>query len=61
MKFYLWNPDKNKLLQQEREISFEEIVFHIQSGDEIEVFDRPNQERYSNQKYLLLSLKDMSI
>jgi len=50
MKFYLWNPDKNKLLQQERGISFEEIVFHIQSGDEIEVFDHPNQECYPNQK-----------
>ena len=50
MKFYSWNPDKNKLLQQERGISFEEIVFHIQSGDEIEIFDHPNQERYPNQK-----------
>jgi uncharacterized DUF497 family protein len=50
MKFYSWNPDKNKLLQQERGISFEEIVFHIQSGDEIEIFDHPNQERYPKQK-----------
>ncbi len=50
MKFYFWNSDKNKLLQQERGISFEEIVFHIQSGDEIDVFDHPNQERYPNQK-----------
>ena len=50
MKFYSWNPDKNKLLQQERGISFEEIVFHIQAGDEIEIFDHPNQERYPNQK-----------
>ena len=50
MKFYFWNPEKNKLLQQERGISFEEIVFHIQVGDEIEIFDHPNQERYPNQK-----------
>jgi uncharacterized DUF497 family protein len=50
MKFYSLNPDKNKLLQQERGISFEEIVFHIQSGDEIEIFDHPNQERYPKQK-----------
>jgi uncharacterized DUF497 family protein len=42
MKFYFWNSDKNKLLQQERGISFEEIVFHIQSGDEIDVFDHLN-------------------
>jgi len=50
MKFYSWNPNKNELLQQERGISFEEIVFHIQAGDEIEIFDHPNQERYPNQK-----------
>lgn len=50
MKFYSWNPDKNKLLQQERGISFEEIVFHIQAGDEIEIFVHPNQECYPNQK-----------
>ena len=50
MKYYLWNPEKNKLLQQERGISFEEIVFHIQNGDEVDVFDHPNQERYPNQK-----------
>ncbi|MFM7600468.1 MAG: BrnT family toxin [Pseudanabaena sp.] len=50
MKFYSWNPNKNELLQQARGISFEEIVFHIQAGDEIEIFDHPNQERYPNQK-----------
>ena len=58
MKFYSWNPDKNKLLQQERSISFEEIIFHIQSGDEIEIFDHPNQDRYPNQKISVVVVEE---
>jgi len=50
MKNYNWNDEKNQWLQNERNISFEEIVFHIMNGDEITVYDHPNQERYSNQK-----------
>lgn len=50
MKFYSWNPEKNKALQQERGISFEEIIFHIDAGDEVDIFDHPNQDRYPGQK-----------
>lgn len=50
MKYYDWNPEKNEILKQERNISFEEIIFHIENADEVDVFDHPNQERYPNQK-----------
>ena len=50
MKFYNWNPQKNERLKAERNISFEEVIFHIQNGDEIDVYDHPNQKRYPNQK-----------
>jgi uncharacterized DUF497 family protein len=50
MKYYDWNPEKNEILKQERKISFEEIIFHIENGDEADVFEHPNQERYPNQK-----------
>lgn len=32
MKRYSWNAEKNEQLQKTRGISFEEIVFHIQTG-----------------------------
>ena len=32
MKYYNWDPDKNEKLKAERNISFEEIVFHIEHG-----------------------------
>ena len=50
MKYYNWDPDKNEKLKAERNISFEEIVFHIEHGDEVDVFDHPNQERYPGQR-----------
>ncbi len=50
MKFYNWDPAKNELLKHERQISFEDVIFHIQNGDEVDIFDHPNQERYPGQK-----------
>jgi hypothetical protein len=48
MKYYSWNPEKNELLKRERNVSFEEVVFHIEKGDEVDLFEHPNQERYPN-------------
>lgn len=50
MKHYTWNPQKNEQLIAERSISFEEIVFHIVNGDELDVYEHPNVERYPNQR-----------
>jgi len=50
VKYYNWDPSKNEKLKAERNISFEEIVFHIERGDEVDVFEHPNQERYPGQK-----------
>lgn len=50
MKHYNWDPSKNEKLKAERNISFEEIVLHIGQGDEVEVFEHPNQARYPGQK-----------
>lgn len=50
MKNYAWNLEKNDLLKQERDISFEEVVLNIQLGNEIDLFEHPNQERYPGQK-----------
>lgn len=50
MKIYAWNSDKNELLIQERGISFEDIVLNIHLGNEVDIYDHPNQERYPRQK-----------
>jgi len=50
MAHYSWNPEKNEWLRRERGVSFEDVVFHIDSGDEVDIFDHPNQQRYPGQK-----------
>ena len=58
MKYYNWNPDKNEELKADRSISFEEIVFHIEKGNEVDVFDHPNQKRYQGQKISVVIVDD---
>lgn len=58
MKAFAWNEEKNRRLKQERGVSFEEVVFHIEVGDVLDVFDHPNQARYPGQKIYAISIED---
>ena len=49
MKFE-WNSDKNEKLKKERNISFEQIIFHLSEGDLWKIADHPNQSDYPDQK-----------
>ena len=50
MKYYAWDPEKNALLKKQQGVSFEDVVFHIEAGDEVDVLQHPNPRRYPNQK-----------
>ena len=50
MKTFAWNSEKNDLLKAERGITFEEIVLNIQLGNEGDIFEHPNQEKYPGQR-----------
>lgn len=50
MKTFAWNSEKNDLLKAERGITFEEIVLNIQLGNEVDIFEHPNQEKYPGQQ-----------
>ena len=47
---YEWNPEKNEHLKKERNISFEQILFHLAEGDVWKTADHPDQETYPGQK-----------
>ena len=47
---YEWNPKKNELLKKERNISFEQIIFHLSKGDVWKISDHPDQDNYPGQK-----------
>ena len=53
MKYLSWNSEKNELLKGERGISFEEIVFQIESGKLLGVEVNP---AHSNQKIYIVEL-----
>ncbi len=42
------------MLKKERGISFEDVVFHIGAGDVMDIFEHPNQGRYSGQRILVV-------
>ena len=57
MKSYVWNDEKNQLLQNERGISFEDIVDAISNGDLLDSIKNPSSEKYSNQSVFIVNVK----
>ncbi len=47
---YEWDPEKNERLKKERNISFEQIIFHLSQGDIWKLSDHPDQKSYPGQK-----------
>ena len=56
MKVFKWNVEKNELLARKRDITFEEIVNRISAGAQVIEIDHPNQERYPDQKIMIVDL-----
>ena len=57
VKFFTWEPEKNEKLKEERGISFEEIVFHLQRGDILDILEHPNQEKYGGQRVFVIEVE----
>ena len=55
---YQWNTDKNKFLKENRGVTFEQIVMHIENGDVIDIIDHPNATKYSHQRVLIIKIND---
>ena len=56
MKYFSWSPEKNQLLQEGRGISFEEIVFHIENGDVLDILEHSNPQKYPGQRILVVEV-----
>jgi uncharacterized DUF497 family protein len=50
-----WDDEKNELLKSTRGISFEDVVFHIQNGDVLDIIKHPNTARYPKQNIIVLN------
>ncbi len=58
MKYLNWNPEKNRQLQKERGISFEEIALLIEAGHILGIETNPG---YPNQKIYVLEMDQYAI
>ena len=58
MKYFDWDDAKNAKLRTERDIGFEEIVFHIERGDLLDILEHPNPERYGGQRIFVVRRED---
>ena len=56
MKPINWNPDKNRKLIEERGISFEDIVFSLQSGCLFDDISHPNSTKYPSQRVFAVEM-----
>ena len=53
-----WNPEKNEWLKKERNISFEQVIFHLLQGDVWKIADHPDQTNYPGQKIYFVIIED---
>ncbi len=58
MQTYAWNGEQNELLRHTRGISFEDVVFHIEAGDAVDIFAHPNQSKYPGQQIIVVCVED---
>jgi uncharacterized DUF497 family protein len=58
MGYFAWNLEKNERLQQERGVSFEAVVLHIENGDVLDILEHPNQMKYARQRIFVVRIGD---
>jgi uncharacterized DUF497 family protein len=58
MKDIQWDRTKNERLKFERSVSFEEVLVAIAEGDTLDDSIHPNQEKYPNQRLLVVKIKE---
>ena len=52
VKYFAWDDAKNAKLRKERGIGFEDIVFHIERGDLLDILEHPKPGPLSRSAHL---------
>jgi uncharacterized DUF497 family protein len=58
VKYFDWDDAKNAKLRAERGIGFEDIVFHIDRGDLLDILEHPNPVGYAGQRIFVVRRED---
>lgn len=57
LKAIVWNEEKNEVLINERNVSFEIIAEKIRNGEIIDDIYHPNSLKYSNQRIFVIEIE----
>ena len=58
MKYFGWDDAKNAKLRAQRGIGFEDVVFHIECGDLLDILEHANPDRYPGQRIFVVQRDD---
>lgn len=58
MKYFCWDQEKNELLKVKRGISFEQVVYTIESGEILAIEENPGRP---DQKIYILRINDYAV
>ena len=58
VKYFAWDDAKNAKLKADRGIGFEDIVFHIERGDLLDILEHPNADRYAGHRIFVVQRED---
>lgn len=58
MKHINWNAEKNQQLMGERGVSFEDVLFALQSGGLLDDGSHPNTDKHPNQRLFVVRIDD---
>jgi uncharacterized DUF497 family protein len=58
VKYFAWDDAKNAKLRAERGIGFEDVVFHIERGDLLDILEHPDPERHTRQRMFVVQRDD---
>jgi hypothetical protein len=56
MKILNWSEEKNTILKNERDMSFEEILIAINEGGLLDILEHPNKKKYPNEKIFVIEV-----
>ncbi len=52
-----WSDAKSASLKEERDVSFEDVVFHVAAGSLLDVLDHPRPEAYPGQQVMVVDIE----
>jgi predicted DNA binding CopG/RHH family protein/uncharacterized DUF497 family protein len=58
VKYFAWDDAKNAKSRKERGIGFEDVVFHIERGDVLDILEHPNPDRDAGQRIFVVQRDD---